>query len=597
MEVLMEHAITKIKVTDHFIKDVDWENIPPLAVITGVNGSGKTQLLNAINAACEKSGCFFNYDSDLDLQQDEFRYVRWSDYPQGIGGASYPSSEAEYESFIQRIRNSRQKDHDTKSIRWINSALSINLLQEDKSTIDREDVREAYFEAWVYQAETTKNEHLAKLFVQYWRKFETTVISERNPQTGVTPGDEEIVEMIGERPWNIINKLFAQYGFKYKINYPDNALKAYAVEFINIDTEERVPFAGLSSGERMIVSLVLWSYNEKLGSLRKLLLLDEPDAHLHPEMAKMFKEIVSDVLVKKHGIQVILTTHSPTTVCWFEDENIFVMSSEGGIRSSTKSEAIELLTSGLLHINRSLKLVLVEDGDDQKFHQAMYDHMAYSGYIEKVPSVSFKSVVTEGVNEGGKSVVEATCRQWSNFCSNTSVEHIIHGLVDRDSDDNRDFPPNLRHLSRYCHENYYSDPLVVFALAIEEEVANETIRNIAQNHCYQMGCSLKFKDNKIDDPQAIADEMIQALVNETGCDFTQELADDKVRVEYVNEISVDIPKVLLNKSGKDIALKYFKAAFPDFSSRLNASKLTKTLKATNLIPVDLIDVYESYTSV
>lgn len=44
-----------------------------------------------------------------------------------------------------------------------------------------------------------------------------------------------------------------------------------------------------------------------------LLILDEPESHLHPEWQNIFAEIIV-LLVKEWGIKVLLTTHSPNFV-------------------------------------------------------------------------------------------------------------------------------------------------------------------------------------------------------------------------------------------------------------------------------------------
>lgn len=53
----------------------------------------------------------------------------------------------------------------------------------------------------------------------------------------------------------------------------------------------------------------------KNGSINKhtILILDEPESHLHPEWQNIFSEIVA-ILVKEIGIKVIITSHSPNFV-------------------------------------------------------------------------------------------------------------------------------------------------------------------------------------------------------------------------------------------------------------------------------------------
>ncbi len=371
-------------------------------------------------------------------------------------------------------------------------------------------------------------------------------------------------------------------------------MSQYAVSFYSAkDKENMVAFQALSSGEQMIVMLILWSFNEKLGELKKLLILDEPDAHLHPQMAKMFIEIISDVLVKEFGIQIIMTTHSPTTLCWINEHNIFLMDPQKGLITTSKQEALDKLTSGLLYVRPSLKLILVEDSDDQLFHQKVYNELAYMDIISKNPILEFKSVVTD-VNGGGKSVVKKICAQWNEFSSQTDLNSILFGLVDKDHDENSDLPSNVHALSRYCHENYFADPLLIFVLMIEEQIDNEQIHDIANAQNYRRGETLKFKNNIDVSPQVIIDRMVKVLVNSSKCALTAEQTTDKIKIKYMNGMEAQIPKHFLTESGKDIVLGYYKQVFEKGAARMNINKMTDVAITTHLIPADLIDIYKKY---
>ena len=66
------------------------------------------------------------------------------------------------------------------------------------------------------------------------------------------------------------------------------------------------------------------SYNGTGGIHYKTnLLLDALEACLI--MSNIFLEIVQDMLVKQFKIQVILATHSPSTVAYTPEENLFLM--------------------------------------------------------------------------------------------------------------------------------------------------------------------------------------------------------------------------------------------------------------------------------
>ena len=69
----------------------------------------------------------------------------------------------------------------------------------------------------------------------------------------------------------------------------------------------------MSSGEKVLISLVFYLYSsQEKNVFPKLLLLDEPNAHLHPTMTQQFLNVVKNVLVDKFNVRVIMTTHSPS---------------------------------------------------------------------------------------------------------------------------------------------------------------------------------------------------------------------------------------------------------------------------------------------
>lgn len=67
-------------------------------------------------------------------------------------------------------------------------------------------------------------------------------------------------------------------------------------------------FRRLSSGHKIIL-LTITKLVEKLQE-KSLLLMDEPEAHLHPPLLSAFIRAVSDLLIKTNGVAII-STHSP----------------------------------------------------------------------------------------------------------------------------------------------------------------------------------------------------------------------------------------------------------------------------------------------
>jgi predicted ATP-dependent endonuclease of OLD family len=76
-------------------------------------------------------------------------------------------------------------------------------------------------------------------------------------------------------------------------------------------TTARRLFGNLSSGHK-IVLLTITRLVETVEE-RTLVLLDEPEAHLHPPLLSAFVRALSDLLVNRNGVAII-ATHSPVVL-------------------------------------------------------------------------------------------------------------------------------------------------------------------------------------------------------------------------------------------------------------------------------------------
>ncbi len=129
------------------------------------------------------------------------------------------------------------------------------------------------------------------------------------------------------------------------------------IKFNNKDVKK------LSEGEKKLI--LVKCMTTILAKNNSLLLLDEPDASLHIHRKKELKDII-DV----ENRTTILTTHSPKLLKEFDDENIFILNeTENGVEviPSKSINAIEHLTNGeftildvTLGISSKKDIILVE---------------------------------------------------------------------------------------------------------------------------------------------------------------------------------------------------------------------------------------------
>ena len=124
----------------------------------------------------------------------------------------------------------------------------------------------------------------------------------------------------------------------------------------------------LSEGEKklILVKMIL----EYLSFEKALILLDEPDSHIHIQNKKVFKELVSSY----ENRFSILTTHSPTLTHSFEDKHISMLNN-GKIEDKQKQEIFSHITDGIwnyqeqsVFLSSTKNIILLVEGKHDKVH-------------------------------------------------------------------------------------------------------------------------------------------------------------------------------------------------------------------------------------
>lgn len=338
-----------LKIVNRFMslkKDIsDWYNIPKFVAITGKNGCGKTHLLRCINEKIEEKSWVLN----CDYKRDRVVFVPYDWRPQV--NASNRDLDENTRSQFQEWVNYCEQSPQSPNHKFFPAYTQV-LERLKKTELTNKEIKESFPIDFDYRLESM--DHFRKYFLAFLKKKNNRfhVAEELYKKSG---DSEEFKKIANEEtPWDLINKLLERYGFHYRMIKPNDDDNIAAIMFKSInDDEDPRNIIDLSSGEKMIVSLVMWAHNPNTGSRVKLMLLDEPDAHLHPSMSEMMIEIIQNTLVKEYGIRVIMTTHSPTTVAHTRDSEAEIFWMENGKISQEKkpNEIIEELSSGLITVS------------------------------------------------------------------------------------------------------------------------------------------------------------------------------------------------------------------------------------------------------
>ncbi len=561
-----------------------WNDIPNFVVITGPNGTGKSQLLDLIhNTIINKQGTAERVlISGKKIQADEVVFLKGEWQLNNTGNVNLYSIQQGLDNIYgQFTGNQIQLQHQLKTYWACQNILKITGKANPRDVTKEEFYK--YLPEVLLDQEGQLSQKIGEVFYNYR-------LSEIELQAQGIPGDE-IIKQIGEKPWNVLREILRESKLPFGINDPaKNGIKdVFQLKLTHLVLNEEINFNDLSSGEKVLIALVFYLYNsQEKKAFPKILLLDEPDAHLHPSMSQQFINVIKNVLVDKFGVQVIMTTHSPSTVILSPFDSIYEMSrTEPRIRKSpSKNHSVSLLTAGLVYVGEGTKYFLVEDKDDVSFYSYVYTQLTTEGLIDADIPLVFISASTNG-KSGGKSAVQ----DWVKKLQDSGLVNILQGLIDADSENTATTGVYL--LNRYSIENYLADPILVYAALIDKE-KNPAIAGLKIG----VGEEYKLKSLPIGDLQKIAD-MIIAMVEPQlktyfpDIDLVKET--ELVEVAFISEVKLLYPRWLLTRRGKTIINELYNKVFS--GAFVNFGTLFKAMKKLNLFPIDLVATINDLKSI
>lgn len=382
-----------------------WQAIPSFTILTGVNGVGKTHLLNILKQQ-EENGMQLNIPIEAtdDVGNKEiFVLPSPQTRSQNLSGLiSY------YLDTDNRLNNISSWENAIQSwrerISWINMTLSGDSLSDSERRQLNHELKDLSNNIKSYQGMITNTiifayeEELKNISTRTGKAIhnfsEEDIRRYANPyfndfseiedfENYVRQEHEEYKENLAiaasktnvdefkalasqEKPYEIINRLFLKYGFEYYEMldpFPELKERNGEIRFVG-KQKEVVEYSALSSGEQMIVKFIIMSLGRDIAGRRiNTLILDEPDAHLHPTMSKMMVDILYELSQPKEngggGIRVIITTHSSSTVAFAPEGSLFVLEKDSQnhkhIRETSASEAIEILSDGILTYDKAIQ--------------------------------------------------------------------------------------------------------------------------------------------------------------------------------------------------------------------------------------------------
>lgn len=287
-------------------------------------------------------------------------------------------------------------------------------------------------------------------------------------------------------------------------------------------TDERITTVqNLSSGEAQMFALAvdittigaIWALEERA---ERLLLIDEPDAHIHPDLQVRFAEFLVAV-ANKYSLQVVIATHSLTLLSALaqygkQDVSVFYLVRGASEHAAQKfSDVLQELTTclgGHVLMGPLFKapLLLVEGDDDYKLWSQVPRHGMTN--IAVIPC------------QGAAEVKRYQRTLERMFAAISDAKKILgYALLDSDQPMPQASPENQQEFVRFtqiaCHEteNLYLSDEVLQSMGTNWERASAAIMEKARDYGEK---ALKLDavaraDRKTADLKGVMDQLVQII--------------------------------------------------------------------------------------
>ena len=315
-----------------------------IIILSGINGSGKSQLINIIKGREQgdpndqfnptphteiKSTVEINGET---IDQKKIEVTSFKDnikLPEIAKSTSAQSTQAVDQAYAQFTKGNLDPN---KLPSHASSCLkAISILEEKFGKLD-ETISETDFKStlrqsdFIWRNEDQFTDYIGSLFYSH-----AMTVAQGRQEAGKKDGPAFDKDSLGIAPWTELNNLFLELKLEYrfKSNYEiihaelDETPCLYSIDESGdlIESDVRA-LKDLSDGEKSIISLCFTSLRKIEGEKKVLLLLDELDAVLNPSLTESLFVVLKKYYLDK-GIAVIITTHSPATISLAPDNTTF----------------------------------------------------------------------------------------------------------------------------------------------------------------------------------------------------------------------------------------------------------------------------------
>lgn len=372
--------------------------LSPLNVLVGTNGSGKSSIIQAVHlASCLiRQADRLREDNTSTVGVNELDYLPSNEYPELGYGTKWGNKRGTPSS---KVTFTFKSDDEVQSA-WVefrsarNAGISVTGNVAQKSLVSILRTKNRFFSAYIPGVSGIPNQEQKQ--------------SRRVVLRACSYGDSNVYLR------HVLNLLKDESGSIQKIESwlsevigPVRILVRHE-EAHDLTIEARIEIDGKSHpieliGAGFLQLIQIFSYI--LLFRPKILLIDEPDIHLHPNVQEKVPGVFSRV-AEDLGMKILMTTHSPFIVRGAPvNANVYWVK-DGGIEYGTR-QAVELAL-GWGAFGKKI-LIISEDTDTSFLRKLIMQWPEIDKYIAFYPGHGFKNLPTPGQ---AKEVHEALCGKY-----------------------------------------------------------------------------------------------------------------------------------------------------------------------------------------
>jgi energy-coupling factor transporter ATP-binding protein EcfA2 len=357
--------------------------------------------------------------------------------------------------------------------------------------------------------------------------------------------DDEFVQRYGIPPWDFVNKILATANLTFRINAPDQfGERPYEPTLTDQSTDTKIKFNDLSSGEKILMSFALCLYYAQ--DNRQI--VEYPQVLLFDEIDAPLHPSMTQSLLQTIR-NVLVGQHRVKVIMTTHSPSTVALAPDDSLYVMQKDSVNRLSKTAK---DRALAILMTGvpslsisyENRRQVFTESPYDAEFYEAFYEKLKSRLIPEISLTFIAAGGAK--DGGCAHVRDVVSKLhgAGNGTVFGIIDWDCvNSSTDRVKVLGQGLRYSIENYIFDPILIAAFLFRERFVSREELKLTEEETHTD--FTRFGDGRL---QGIADFVVSKVKQQ----LTSEVATDTIECRYVGGNSVRVPSWYMTMQGHDL---------------------------------------------